>query len=92
MFGEEPKKITNKVDILQLCRDYFRGKGKAKFFHKIHVKNEELGNLNIEGAGVMGVVTTAEDVFIDLTNSDSNYKASIGRVNLFDIQYIQEIE
>ena len=90
MYGDKPKQITNKADILQICRDYFQGNGKDKFFSRMHIKNEK-ENVIIEGCGVLGINTTDSDIFIDLTNGDSNYTASIGRVNFFDIQYIEEI-
>jgi hypothetical protein len=91
MYGDQPKKITNKADILQLCRKYQRGEGKAHFLYAMHVKNADT-NLIIEGPAILGIVTTDQDIFFDLTNADSGYKESIGRVNFFDVQYVQEVD
>lgn len=85
---EQPEKITNKDKILEICRTYMNKKGKAPFLYALYIKSQYL---IVEGPGVLGINTTPDEVKINLTNSDSNYQASIGMINLDDIGYIQEV-
>jgi hypothetical protein len=86
MYGQ-PKKITNRVEILEICRKYLQTPG--KFLYALHDRNE---NVLYEGPAIMGIVTSDSDITITLTNSDSNFSAPSGIINFFDIEYIQEVE
>ena len=85
MYGQ-PKKITNRVDILDKCREYMGKPG--KFLYAIYDKNK---NLIIEGPGILGIHTGESAITITLTNSDSNYTQPIHVLDYFDIEYIQEV-
>lgn len=87
MYGQQPKKITDRVTILEKCREYMQNPG--KFFYAIYDRNK---NMIIEGPGILSIHTGESAITITLTNSDSNYTGATYILDYFDIEYIQEVE
>lgn len=97
------QKITDKEKIEQTLRAYMLSplKQSAPFLVEIRVVpgadwngwKVPRGGLIIEGARPMGLATFCDtgDKFFTLTNSDSGYTRSIGRVRLRDIQFVQTL-
>ncbi len=82
------EKVTDKDQILEICRKYMHNRGKGKFLYALF---DESQNLTHEGCGIMGIMTGDEGVRITLTNGDSGYKVPSGFVMLDDVGFIQEI-
>ena len=84
---EEPKKITNRVDILDKCREYMQKRDEGKFLYALKDRKQ---NLIYDGVAIMGIQTSEDAITITLTNGDSNYSVPCGTIDYFDIEYIQE--
>ena len=85
---KESEKITNKDQILEICRKYMNNRGKGKFLYSLFDKSQ---NLIHEGCGIMGIMTDDKGVRITLTNSNSNYTIPSSFVMLDAVEYIQEV-